>query len=605
MKRKADAIQPGPPGIESWRKSAFATLKRHVLAPIAARRERTMAVVIDPGLLMESGHSYSALLRLKAELSKLDVEHTCLASLTADATVRQLAAPVLPNKGLWWRSSYTRSEFLKHVEAMTEQLSTALNDQTRPPDLLILDCCDSVQIAALAEYYGRPSPIPAPHLLLWLLLRPNLSKPIGDPSAAAQIDEYREAFTALRRAIGNDKKITIFCETASLAAAYTDILGLEVGVAPCPNLVGVGGKDLRKGKSVAGQTLKIATLGHANEAKGYHLLPAAIEHVLDADNRATFFIHGTLENSDATGGPAVFDALSRMGPRVVTSNEALSAPDYLSRLLEADILLLPYDSHLYETRGSGLFNEAREIGIPIVATRGCVFAQPAFDEGWGIEIVERSGRGIAQAILSALQRLPDLSARAQEAAAIYRANDAGTILGKIVNDVSSDERSVRAAAVKRARKEQSLGEAFFTGAFVQEGASVRLEGSAQTASSSVSESSAIASIVGKLVDTTSVPYLYSVVLSTDGATGNLPPGSPLIAKISIEVLAGQVGVLWIDENHQVVDDTERYAPAMPGIQRLVVSAAADQGRQLVFRNFAHVPASFRILELRAATYAPK
>jgi hypothetical protein len=60
-----------------------------------------------------------------------------------------------------------------------------------------------------------------------------------------------------------------------------------------------------------------------------------------------------------------------------------------------------------------------------------------------------------------------------------------------------------------------------------------------------------------------------------------------------------VGVLWIDENHQVLDGTERYAPAMHGVQRLVVSAPVDQGRHLVFRNFSEVHTSFRILGFKA------
>src|SRR5262249_19698154 len=163
------------------------------------------------------------------------------------------------------------------------------------------------------------------------------------------------------------------------------------GVAPCPNLAGAAGRALRRNR---GPAAKIVTLGHANDAKGYRLLPAAIKHVLESDRSATFFIHGTLQNSDMADGAALFDVLSRMGPRVITSNEVLTSSEYLAQLLDADILLLPYDREIYETRGSGLFNEAREIGIPVVATQGCAFAQSAFDEGWGIGIVEHSAAGL-------------------------------------------------------------------------------------------------------------------------------------------------------------------------------------------------------------------
>ena len=90
MKRKADAIQPeppGPPGIEAWRIPTHATFGRRLLNAIArpslgigrgqapAQSAATTAVIVDPGLTMAGGHPYPALLRVKAELSKLDVEH--------------------------------------------------------------------------------------------------------------------------------------------------------------------------------------------------------------------------------------------------------------------------------------------------------------------------------------------------------------------------------------------------------------------------------------------------------------------------------------------------------------------------------------------------
>src|SRR5262249_20568117 len=157
-------------------------------------------------------------------------------------------------------------------------------------------------------------------------------------------------------------KITVVCETADLATAYSGMIGLDVGVAPCPSVVAESGIALpQKGEPAP----NIVILGHANEAKGYRLLPDAIKHVLASDGRATFFIHGTLQNSDMADGAALFNILSNMGPRVLTSNEVLTSSEYLAELLKADVLLLPYDREIYETRGSGLFNEARQIGIPV------------------------------------------------------------------------------------------------------------------------------------------------------------------------------------------------------------------------------------------------
>ncbi|MBS0220805.1 MAG: glycosyltransferase [Proteobacteria bacterium] len=599
------------PGVGVWRTPDDASFKEKALRSItgifreALRKRRTVgaadktikAVVIDPALLMEDGHNYSAMLRVKAELEKLGVEHACLASLTADAAVRSIAAPVLPTKGLWWRSAYTHLEFAEHARAMADHLSLALNDQERPSDLLVLPCCDSVQIRAVAEYYGQRSSIPAPHLLIWLLFRPNHLKPTDDPAAAVQIDEYREAFAALKQAIGDDAKIAVYCETAALAAVYKDIIGLEVGVAPCPNLTESGGKASPSTRRAAA---KIVALGHANQAKGYHLLPGAVRHVLKSDDDATFFIHGTLQNSDIVDGAAVFGVLSDMGPRVVARNDVLTSKDYQSRLREADLLLLPYDRKIYEARGSGLFNEAREIGIPVIATRGCAFARPAFDEGWGIEIVEWSSAGIAQAILDALDRLPNLSACAAKSARRFHARNVSTLLPEIVGKIRPKDRALRATAVKRGPKTPLLPKAFFSEVYLEDGTS--LQGKVPAG-----KRSSIRSITGKLVETPSTRYCYSVLLGADTKrTRKLSVAGYVLAEIAIEVVSGSVGVAWVDENYQVIDGTERFAPAMADIQHLVVPVLARKVHKLVFRNFTlgDLPASFRILDLRAKTLTP-
>lgn len=610
----SDEDLPAEPGVELWHTldnaSIYTRVKSRLLTAITETQDkrnsdrRTTALLVDPGLYMMGGHNYSALLRLKTELDELNVEYTCLAATASDAAVRELAKPVLPPKGLWWRESYTRQEFVQHAKVMKDELSRALNELRRPPDLLILHCGDSVQVRALAEYYGRSSQIPPPHVILWLLFTPNRFKPMGDLSTTVQIDEYRDAFADLRRAVGNDRKISVFCETAALATAYKDIIGIDIGVAPCPNLAGTGGKKVRTRRA---PTWKIVTLGHANEAKGYHLLPDAIRQVLNADSRADFFIHGMLDGADTVSGAAVFDDLSKMGPRVVISNEFLTSEQYLSCLLETDLLLLPYDNKAYETRGSGIFNEAKEIGIPVVATRGCAFVRPAFDEGWGVEIIERSSSGLAQAILAALQRLPDLSACAREAATKRYADDAGTILRKVVEDIRPGERLARAVAVKDSRgtRKKTLPMSFFTSVTLQEGVSVRDDSSVGVISSvstrPTDKKPSIPSIVGKRIDTTSIPYRYSIVLAADKRkTWKRPSGSLLATEVSIEVLAGRVSVVWVDENFQVVGDAERYAPAMPGIQKLFVPVSNDRAYHLVFRNFTSdaTPTSFRILELK-------
>jgi len=94
----------------------------------------------------------------------------------------------------------------------------------------------------------------------------------------------------------------------------------------------------------------------------------------------------------------------------------LAEEEYAAWLARADLVLLPYDRNVYKSRGSGVFTEAQRLGIPVIATEGCAFAQPAFEGGWGVEIADYTSDGVARAALAALGRLEELSARAGIAA---------------------------------------------------------------------------------------------------------------------------------------------------------------------------------------------
>ena len=55
-------------------------------------------------------------------------------------------------------------------------------------------------------------------------------------------------------------------------------------------------------------------------------------------------IHGIVKGSDAEADQPLFDRLAELGERVEVRQEVLASDEYLARLAEADLLLLPYDS---------------------------------------------------------------------------------------------------------------------------------------------------------------------------------------------------------------------------------------------------------------------
>lgn len=370
------------------------------------------ALIIDPAVHSMGGHHYNAVQRLQDELRKLGVDAPCLGSAYADRRVTQeLGSTPTFSRSVYGRSYAAPGEFAESVAATSRELSQAMRRLRGTPDLLILPCCDQVLAASLAHHLKSIRFGPRPHLLLWLLYGPHHLRPTDHPESAALKDEAARAFAGLKAAVGDAARIRIFCETSALADFYRGVIGLEVGVMPGPGLVA----HARAMRSAASRPI-VSCIGFANRPKGYRLLPEAVRHVLQHHGEVRFMIHGVVGGSDAEADRPLFDRLADMGARVMVRQNVLSPQEYLAWLSQADLLLLPYDPEVYRSRGSGVFSDARAIGIPVVATEGCAFARPAFDQGWGVAFEEYSGTGLATAILTALARLDDLATRASQAA---------------------------------------------------------------------------------------------------------------------------------------------------------------------------------------------
>lgn len=391
------------------------------------------ALIVDPALHSMGGHHYNATQALTAELAALGIDHACLASSSADAQVRkELGGVPCFTTSVYGRTYRDAREFRDKVRQTHREFSRALRRHGPSPDLLILPCCDQVLALAVARRFRWNWLRRPPRVLLWLLFGPHYRKATDDPSLAPLQAECREAFAALRRAVG-DGRIDAWCETDGMADVWRGLTGLAIGVTPGPGLIAGAAPApaiRRRGPPT------VACIGFANESKGYRRLPGAIERLLAQDRAVRFRVHGVFSGSDAADQAPVFARLAGLGPRVMVRTDVLSPADYLAWLGEADLLLLPYDPEVYRTRGSGVFAEAWRMGIPVVVTKGCGFAQAAFSEGWGAEIASRDDAGVAHAVLQALGRLDDMTARARLAAtAAMLGGDAGTILRAAVGAI--------------------------------------------------------------------------------------------------------------------------------------------------------------------------
>jgi glycosyltransferase involved in cell wall biosynthesis len=282
-----------------------------------------------------------------------------------------------------------------------------------------------------------------------MLYGPHHLKAPDDPAAAALAGEARAAFVELAANAGD---VRAYCETPAMADFYRGLTPFEVGVMPGPGLPA----RARAAKAAAGPPI-VSCIGFANRAKGYRLLPQAMQHVLGHHRDVRFMIHGIVKGSDSEADQPMFDRLAGLDERVEVRQEVLASDEYLARLAETDLLLLPYDPDVYRWRGSGVFADAHHVGIPVVAPKECAFARPAFDDGWGVAMKEYDDTRLGIAVLEALDRLGSLSACAAGAAGRVR-DDFGRVLRASVETLAGRPAGL-AGLVRRFRQGSTPGSA--------------------------------------------------------------------------------------------------------------------------------------------------
>jgi glycosyltransferase involved in cell wall biosynthesis len=224
----------------------------------------------------------------------------------------------------------------------------------------------------------------------------------------------------LRKAVADDNRLYVCCETNAMARAYEPHIGLQIETVMVHKLIQ---HPRNRRVRQAGEPVNIVCTGNANAAKGYSLLPEAIKSLNRQRGDLRFMIHGTVEETDYPQGRQVLLHLSCLTRNVTVRTDVLSADDYLSWLTQADLILLPYDPYVYKTRGSGVCSEAAKLGISVVATKDCDFAKDAIEEGRAVRIEAFDAKSVASAVLMAVDHLEEMTAYAADYAARHSVDE--------------------------------------------------------------------------------------------------------------------------------------------------------------------------------------
>jgi glycosyltransferase involved in cell wall biosynthesis len=269
--------------------------------------------------------------------------------------------------------------------------------KVRPEDAFFIQTVHGGELRALAR--ALTGIAPCPRLLIMLRREPE------DP-AMAGLDAVLQEFDALRG------RLFFFADTPTLAEAYRRQYGIAVSEVPviC-DLALIRELSAKRAKT---STRKIMYLGNARAEKGFHLLPELVEALASQPGIEFHFqAHTTPDDDPDERIEAAIERLKRL-PRVTLYPQPLSQRQYIELLCDADIVLLPYDTALYQRRSSGILTQALAAGKVAVAPEGIWFSDAVPPD-----LLQRfAPGGLTQAVRTAITSFETISA----ALAKYRAH---------------------------------------------------------------------------------------------------------------------------------------------------------------------------------------
>lgn len=183
--------------------------------------------------------------------------------------------------------------------------------------------------------------------------------------------------------------------------------------------------------------LRIACLGDARMEKGFHLLPPLLDALRvrfagASHPRLLVQAHAGFSLNDAIIAQAR-RALRRAGSDWVEMYEQpLEPAAYRGVLLEADIVLLPYDAALYRRRSSGVLAEALAMGRPAIVPAETWMADSAPTDA---VIAFRGTADLIPATMRAIEDYSAISKGARSAARVWRhRHSAGSLVAQLIRE---------------------------------------------------------------------------------------------------------------------------------------------------------------------------
>ncbi len=333
-------------------------------------------IVLDSGLKEEGTHHLNLTLAIRSALKKGGIPFRIFGHRKIEASVAELtgATPhfycgfydIEPRTLSYWVASLIRK--MAHPTAQSAAATRGLNsyfsrdlarlpsDVWRKENLLLLPSLSCNQFFGLVQHVE--------------------SVAVGNRPSIACVFNFTSTWTSWGGIVDNDEnmfsaarkietllgdKLTVYAETSLLATHYSRFFSRAVEVLPLP--LARAKPDISGNEN--GVLPHISFLGYSRTAKGFHLLPAAIEVFRSASVRAAF----TIQINHTNWEPLTVETERRLRKidNIRLIDGPLSPDEFYRELASADVMLLPYDPQKYGIQGSGVLVECLAFGCPIIA----------------------------------------------------------------------------------------------------------------------------------------------------------------------------------------------------------------------------------------------
>ncbi|MSP49094.1 MAG: glycosyltransferase [Alphaproteobacteria bacterium] len=380
-------------------------------------------VLLDPGLQTAIGHHYNLDLGLVGELRRLGVPYRLFVNqrVTPELAVRLGAEPSFIFHP-YARSSEDRlirdfEDYLDLNEQAFADLKTLSGAVDLSDSLVIVHTTTNRMLLGLARWLASGLFPASSRLALVLPHVSGLSE--GEP-LSWDAAFYRHAFNRLRPHLGQVLLLTLSDLQAHEFGALSEA---PVEVMPYPNPASGWLRDRVQTKRPPRSKHRILFCGEATLRKGFHLLADIIRAVGGARGDVEFAVQLNGWRSDAER-VAEFQKFARARYDTKTIAGFIGEDDYYRVIEDADAVLLPYQSMVYRSGTSAVFEEAVYLGRPvIVPPETMMAAQLAPHPYAGIVAGGHDAAAFARSILALAGDYPRIAEGARRAGEVWRARD--------------------------------------------------------------------------------------------------------------------------------------------------------------------------------------